>query len=38
MTNSTTTNVIFGGAWWNRVGAKQEDSHSTAPADEQINE
>ena len=37
MTYSTSTDVTFGGAWWNRVAAKQEDSHSTAPADKQIN-
>ena len=28
----------LGGAWCNRMVAKQEDSHSTAPADKQINE
>ena len=38
MTNSTSTDVAFGGAWCNRVVAKQEDRHSTAPADKQINE
>ena len=38
MTNSASTDVPFGGAWCNRVVAKQEDSHSTAPADKQINE
>ena len=38
MANSTSTDVTFGGAWCNRVVAKQEDSHSTAPADKQINE
>ena len=38
MTNSTSTNVIFGGAWSNRVVAKQNDSHSTTPADKQITE
>ena len=38
MTNSTSTDVTFGGALCNRVVAKQEDSHSTAPADKQINE
>ena len=37
MTNSTSTNVTFGGAWCNRVAAKQDVSHSTAPADEHIN-
>ena len=38
MTNSTSTDVTFGGAWCNRVIAKQGDSHSTAPNDKQINE
>ena len=38
MTNSTRTDVTFGGAWRNRVVAKQEDSDSTAPPDKQINE
>ena len=33
MTNSTNPNVTFEGAVRNRVVAKQEDSHSTAPAD-----
>ena len=33
MTNSTGTDVTFGGAGCNRVIAKQEDSHSAAPAD-----
>ena len=37
MTNSTGTDVTFVGVWCNRVVAKQEDSHSTAPADKQIN-
>ena len=32
MTNSTSTDVTFGGA------AKKEDAHSTALADKQINE
>ena len=36
MTNST--NVTFGGVGCNREVAKQEDLHSIAPADEQINE
>ena len=36
MTNST--DVTFGGAWCNRVVAKQKDTHSTAPADKEINE
>ena len=30
--------VTFGGAWCNRVVVKQEDSHSTAPVNKQINE
>ena len=38
MTNSTSSDVPFGGAWCNKVIAKQEDSHSTAPADKQIHE
>ena len=38
MTISTSTDVIFRGAWCTRIVAKQEDSHSTAPADKQINE
>ena len=38
MTNSPSTDVTFEGAWWNWVVAKQEDSHSTAPADKQIIE
>ena len=37
MTNSTSTDVTFGGTWCNRVVAKQKDSHSTAPVDKQIN-
>ena len=32
MTNSTSADVTLEGAWCNRVAAKQEDSHSTAPA------
>ena len=36
MTNSTNTDVTFGGAWWNREVAKQEDANSTAPADKWI--
>ena len=35
---STSTDDTFRGAWCNRVVAKQEDSHSTATADKQINE
>ena len=38
MTNGTSIDVLFGGAWCNRVVAKQEDSRSTAPADKQLNE
>ena len=38
MTNSTSTDVTLVGAWSNGVVAEQEDSHSTAIADEQINE
>ena len=38
MTDSTSTEVIFGGVWYNRVVAKQEVSHSTTPANKQINE
>ena len=37
-TNSTSTDVTLGGAWCISVVAKQEDSHSTVPADKQINE
>ena len=36
MTNSTSTDVTFIGAWSNRVVTKQENSHSTAPADKWI--
>ena len=32
--NSTSTDATFGGAWYNRVVAKQENSHSTV---QQIN-
>ena len=38
MANITSTDVTFEGAWCNKVVAKQEDSHSTAPTDKQINE
>ena len=38
MTNSTSTDVTIRGAWCNRVMAKQEDFHSIAPADKQVNE
>ena len=37
MTNSTSTDVPFGGAWYNRVVAKQEDSQSTTPVDKQMH-
>ena len=32
-TNSTSTDAIPGGAWCNKMVAKHEDEHSTAPAD-----
>ena len=38
MTNSTSTDVTFGGAWCHKVVPKQEDSPSTAPSGKQINE
>ena len=38
MTNSTSTDVTFGGSWCNRVVGKQENSSSTAPVEKQINE
>ena len=38
MTNSSSTDVTFRGAWCNKVAATQEDSHSTAPADQQTSE
>ena len=38
MTQSTGTDVTFGGVWCNRVVAKQEDFHSAAPADQPISE
>ena len=38
MTNSTSTDVIFGGARCNRMITKQYAYHSTTPADKQINE
>ena len=38
MTNNTSTDVTFGGAWCNRVAAKKEDSSSTTPVDKHINE
>ena len=37
MRNSISINVTFGGAWCTRVITKQEDYHSTAPADKQMN-
>ena len=33
MTNSTSIDVNFESAWCNRVVAKQEDYHSTTPAE-----
>ena len=38
MTNSTRTNVMFAGTWFNRMVAKQEHCHSTDPPDKQRNE
>ena len=38
MTNNTSTDVTFEGAWCNRVIVKQEDFHSNVPAAKQINE
>ena len=38
MTNSSSPDIIFGSAWYNRMVAKQEPCHSTNPADQQINE
>ena len=37
MTNSTSTNVIFGGAWCNS-DTNHEISRSNDPADKEINE
>ena len=37
MINSTVTDITFGGAGYNRVAAKHEDFHSTAPAHKQVN-
>ena len=37
MTNDTSTDATFGGAWCNRI-TKQQGCHSTTPADKQINE
>ena len=36
--NITSTDVTYGCVWCNRAVAMQEDSHSTAPADKQIDE
>ena len=36
MTNSTSNDVTYGGAWCNRE--VEEDSHFTAPVDKQISE
>ena len=33
MKNNTSTDVTYGGAWFNRVVAKQEDCHSAASTD-----
>ena len=38
MINSTSTDVTFAGTWCNSVTEKQEDSHSTASVDKQVNE
>ena len=38
MTNSTSMNAIFVGAWFNRMATKQENCHPTAQADKEINE
>ena len=38
MTNSNSTDVTVGGAWRNRIIAKQQNNQSTASADKQINE
>ena len=35
--NTTSTDVTSGGAWYNKVAAKQSDSLSTVSADKQIN-
>ena len=35
--NSTSTHVIFEGAWFNRLVTNQERCHSTVPADKHIN-
>ena len=36
--NNTTTDIILGGAWCNRIVAQQENCNSTASTDEHINE
>ena len=38
MTNSTSTDVTFEGAFAIESGRENEDYHSTAPEDKQINE
>ena len=38
MTNSTSADATFRGAWCNRMITKQQGCHSTTPADKQINE
>ena len=37
-TNSTSTDITFGGAQASKMVAKQQGRHSVAPADKQINE
>ena len=37
ITNSTSTDVTFGGAEGSRMVAKKQGCHSIAPADKQIN-
>ena len=38
MTNSTSTDATFAGAWCNRMVTKQQGCHFTNPADKQIKE
>ena len=38
MKNNTSNDVISGGAWCNRIVAKQEHCQSSNPADKQTNE
>ena len=38
MTNNTSTDDIFGGAWCNRMITKQQGCHSTTPDYKQTNE